>query len=125
MDSDSLLVLGSNRNKALSEKLFELGFTAIVRESMQKALEKLRTGMFCGIVVDAAHSDCDALEFVLNVRDLNGDIPVIIIGDFYAGSESRLLLADDRVIATDNIESAEDCLRRIISPGTRESKTGG
>jgi DNA-binding NtrC family response regulator len=81
MDSQVVLVLGNRANRELVEVLCGLGFDCQVWGSMQHSLEKLRHEKFRAILVDQKFTKADALEFVLNVRDIDEKIPVIVIGD--------------------------------------------
>jgi len=94
MRPDVVLVLGSEENGALREGLFESGLTAIVRQTMQSALERLRGRGLAGIIVDSRNVACDVLEFVLNVRDFDPDIPVFVLDDGSGSRDEQVLLRD-------------------------------
>jgi len=60
--------------------LLDLGFSPMLRSSMSSALSKLRSERFAAVLVDRGTIDVDALEFVLNVRDINEHVPVVVVG---------------------------------------------
>lgn len=125
MRSDSILILGSNENKELTEPLFELGLTAIVRESMQQALEKLRSGIFGAIIVDRQHAECDVLELVLNVRDLDEDIPIFVLGRFPGTEDDKLALADRKTFVMDGIKEIQVEIGKAATAGDRRRGAKG
>jgi CheY-like chemotaxis protein len=57
-----------------------IGMQPEVRGSVAGALERLRRGQLTAVLVDRRFARADALEFVLNVRDVEEAVPVIIIG---------------------------------------------
>lgn len=91
MKATALLVLGSVTDRTLVDALFDLGFAPLVRDSMSSALSKLRSERFAAVLVDGDAIDVDVLEFVLNVRDINEHVPVVVVGrPFDEGSEEVL-----------------------------------
>ncbi|NQT19869.1 MAG: hypothetical protein HQ592_09195 [Planctomycetes bacterium] len=81
MSTDAVLVLGTDDNKELIELIFNAGLAPVVRKTMRGVLAKLPTERFTAILVDRDHSNDDLLEFVLNVRDIDIEIPVFIVGE--------------------------------------------
>lgn len=79
--SKTILVLGINHKSDLEETLFNLGFIPIFRKDILPALEKLRHDRFKLVIMDLRSLDVDVLEFILNVRDINSRIPVLVLGD--------------------------------------------
>jgi CheY-like chemotaxis protein len=106
MRSTAVLVLGRHENRSLIETLFNMGFAALVRETLPEALDKLRHDRFAMIVVDRSHVDVDVLEFVLNVRDIDANIPVAVVGQRAdGGQEDKILWAQPRTYLIDKLES--------------------
>ncbi|NIR46881.1 hypothetical protein GWO43_00150 [candidate division KSB1 bacterium] len=90
-DSQALLVLGGSEQSDLVETLFDMGFVPLVRKKMFRALEMIRHEKFAGVVVDRGNLEEDALEFVLNVRDIDEELPVIVVGNSVNESENEVL----------------------------------
>jgi len=80
MSSRTILVLGHHARQDLAEALRGIGVEPEVRGSVPGALERLRRGRLAAILVDRRFTRADALEFVLNVRDIEAVMPVIVIG---------------------------------------------
>jgi FixJ family two-component response regulator len=80
MDSQAVLVLGNHANRELAQMLSGIGFVPRVWGSMRHSLDKLRHEKFTAVIVDRKFTHADVLEFVLNVRDIDQDIPLIVIG---------------------------------------------
>lgn len=79
--SKTILVLGVNHKSDLEETLFNLGFIPIFRKDILPALEILRHDRFKLVIMDLRSLNVDVLEFILNVRDVNSRIPVLVLGD--------------------------------------------
>ena len=77
----AVLVLSTDNEGDLVETLFGLGLIPLVRQNMMQALHKIRHERFVAVFLDLDHSRADALEFVLNIRDIDRRIPVIVIGE--------------------------------------------
>ena len=80
MNSCAVLVLGHHARQDLAEMLCSIGLEPEVRGSIPGALERLRWGHPAAVLVDRRFTRADALEFVLNVRDIEPTVPVIVIG---------------------------------------------
>ena len=92
MKPNAVLVLGSKERKNLMETIFDIGFTPLVRKSMEEALDELRHECFAAVIVDKEHlgHDIDVLEFILNVRDIKQQTPVFVLARL--GSEQTKVL---------------------------------
>lgn len=80
MKSKAVLVLGNHANRDLVQTLSHVGFVPQVWGSMRHSLDKLLPQRFAAVIVDRKFTHADVLEFVLNVRDINKEIPVVVIG---------------------------------------------
>jgi hypothetical protein len=60
--------------------LRSLGIEPEVRGSMPGALERLRRGRLAAVLIDRGFTRVDPLEFILNVRDIEAAVPVVVIG---------------------------------------------
>jgi len=80
MENDTVIVIGAKNNKPLLDSLFKMGLIPITRETIQGAVEKLRRTSVSAVLIDSDLADVDLLELALNVRDIDGNTPIIIIG---------------------------------------------
>jgi DNA-binding NtrC family response regulator len=85
--SQALLILASHRSQEYVEALSKIGFVPEVRGSVRHSLDKVRRQRFSGVIVDRKFTHADVLEFILNVRDINRTIPVVVIG---SGKDKRI-----------------------------------
>lgn len=76
----AVLILGSYANQEYVEVLSNIGFIPEVRGSARHSLDKVRRQRLSGVVIDRKFTHADVLEFILNVRDINPKIPVVVIG---------------------------------------------
>ena len=95
METDSVLVLGSTRNRELADALFESGLAPIVRETLEGVLKRLRCDSYCAVVLDQTNGSVDALEFVLNIRDMDANIPIVIVGEAAEQIPASVLLSQE------------------------------
>ena len=112
MKSRDVLVLGNHANRELVEVLSRFGFVPQVWGSVQHSLEKLRHQKFAAILVDRNFTHADVLEFVLNVRDIDKKVPVVVIGP---GPEKidRKIAKQDRTVILGTVESGNELADRL------------
>lgn len=87
MNSKDILVLGNHAQRDLMQSLSRIGFVPQVWGSMRHTLDKLLHQRFAAVIVDRKFTNADVLEFILNVRDINQEIPVVVIG---SGNDERI-----------------------------------
>lgn len=105
MNSQIVLVLGNYANRRLVEVLEGLGFASQVWGSMQHTLEKIRHQKFTAILVDQKFTKADVLEFVLNVRDIDKKVPIVVIGNGADEKIARKIAKQDNTTVLGEIES--------------------
>ena len=90
--NEALLVFGTNEQSELMETLFQLGFLPLIRGRMFNALRLIRHERFSAVLIDRNHLEKgDVLEFILNVRDLERQIPIIVVGKSAQPNEDQAL----------------------------------
>jgi DNA-binding response OmpR family regulator len=110
MNSQAVLVLGNHANRKLIDVLSDSGFIAEVWGSVQHSLERLKRQKFGAVLVDRKFTHADVLEFVLNVRDMDADVPVLVIG---SGPErtDRKISEQARTVVVAGVEGGDElCL---------------
>ncbi|HUW33644.1 MAG TPA: hypothetical protein VM223_18710 [Planctomycetota bacterium] len=130
MTTDSVLVLGTGENLELRERLFDTGFAPLIRGTTSDVIKTLRRGQFAAIVVDADHVSVDLLEFVLNVRDVNADVPVLIIGGQPDPRTGKMLRSQQRIHMLRTTGRSPELARRLrrvlaMDPGRNRRGTSG
>ena len=80
LNESQVLILGDHQRHQIESLLERMDYTPIVRGSVEHCLELLRIRFFFAVFIDRNFTQADVLEFVLNVRDLDCDVPVIVIG---------------------------------------------
>ena len=80
LNESQVLILGDHQRHQIESLLELMNYAPIVRGSVEHCLELLRTRLFFAVFIDRNFSHADVLKFVLNVRDLACDVPVIVIG---------------------------------------------
>jgi hypothetical protein len=77
----AVLVVGSVRDTQLSDAVFETGLTPVFRETILAAIAALRKEQFHAVVINPRCANVDALELILNVRDVDDGVRVFVISD--------------------------------------------
>ncbi len=77
--SNTILILGDHNHHGLEGALADLGFTPVVWSSALHSLDKLRSQPIHAVVIDRDVAHADVLEFILNVRDINAHIPIVVV----------------------------------------------
>jgi DNA-binding response OmpR family regulator len=75
-----VLVLGSEWNRTFKKLLSEMRFVPSFVSSLEGLIHAIRHMQAAAILVDRDQHKADELELVLNVRDLDGKIPIVLIG---------------------------------------------
>ena len=91
MKEYAVLVVGTTQDTELLELVFDMGLVPVFRQALQTGLTALQSKRFAAIIVDAGSPTMAALEFVLNVRELTRDTPVLIAGLRRASREEAVL----------------------------------
>ena len=77
--SQGILILGDHNHHGLETTLATLGFSTMLWSSALHSLEKLKTYPVRAVVIDRDVAHADVLEFILNVRDINAHIPIVVV----------------------------------------------
>ena len=94
MDRELILVLGGTRVLGVAEELERQGYKALSRTSIMGAMNALRHRPVAWILIDDPDESIDLLELVLNVRDVDAYVPVVVVGDpAHHGEYDRALAA--------------------------------
>jgi DNA-binding NtrC family response regulator len=75
----SVLVLTNNEQSDLVNTLFDVGYVPLIREKMTSVLKDIHHKCVAVIILDLQCIEIDALEFVINVRDIDQHLPVVIV----------------------------------------------
>lgn len=113
MRTQAVLVLGTYANRNLIDELFNIGFSPLVREDIQAALDKLRHEQFAAIIVDGKHVNADVLEFTLNVRDINEELPVVVLGKLANKTVRKTLLSQEHTIVLEETANADKLVEQL------------
>lgn len=79
-DYYNLIVLGTPQSVEISRSFARIGFEPVMVESVEQAVDLIGTCGPMAVVVDLDNVDVDPVEFLLAVRDLEEDLPVVFIG---------------------------------------------
>jgi len=80
MASKNVLVLGNHSRHLLPNVLKNLGFVSEIRGSVLNCLSHLQCQRVAAVVVDRDFTHADVLEFLLNIKDIDDSLSVIIVG---------------------------------------------
>lgn len=113
MRSQAVLVLGTYANKGLIDILLGIGLAPLVRENIQGVLDKLRYEQFGAIVVDQRYANTDVLELILNVRDVDEQIPVVVLGKLNDEAVCKTLASEKRTTIVEDTEDGNKLAGRL------------
>jgi len=124
MNSQVVLVLSNHANRDLVQTLSRAGFDPQVWGSMRHSLDKLHQQKFAAVIVDRKFTHADALEFILNVRDINQKIPVVVIGSEKDEQMDKEIMRQNRTIilnGADGKDISAETLERAIKMNENEN----
>jgi DNA-binding NtrC family response regulator len=113
MDTNRVLVLGNHASKKLPNILSSLGFAPQVWGSMRHSLDKLRRHKFAAVVMDLKFNQTDPLEFILNIRDIDDKVPVIVFGSAKDKKIEREILKQDFTEVFDRSNNDDKLAKRL------------
>jgi hypothetical protein len=88
-------------------------------ETLGRALAKIRHLNFDAAVV-RGFVELDPLEFVLNAREIDADIPVIVLAQELDRNLVKALESRRKVWVVENIDQGlQSCLRRILDRASK------
>lgn len=73
-----ILVITNEENNPVIEMLLRLQIVPVIRRSIMSAINLLRHMHIIAIIIDKEHQNVDSIEFILNVRDVAGKIPIFV-----------------------------------------------
>jgi CheY-like chemotaxis protein len=79
MRSDAVLIIGNALHEELLEALFEAGLTAVARPASVDTFARVRQRSYDALIIDAGDPERDVLEVVLNIRDYDEDVPILVL----------------------------------------------
>jgi DNA-binding NtrC family response regulator len=79
MGSNAIAIVGDERSNNLLEGLFRLGKVPVIRRTVQDVLWSLRHQNVAAVLIDGVGTDEDILEVVLNIRDVDPHVPVVLM----------------------------------------------
>jgi CheY-like chemotaxis protein len=115
MESSTILVLGHHARHDLAEMLHGIGIQSEVRGSVAGALERLRRGRLAAVLVDRRFTRADALEFVLNVRDIEETVPVIVIGAANDKGADQQIRRQEHTAVVDESRDMDSLSRELLA----------
>jgi DNA-binding NtrC family response regulator len=114
MRSTAVLVIAASEQRPCVQALDDMGFIPLVRREMQEALEKLRHEPIAAVCIDGGWEGIDVLECVLNIRDVDGETPVLIINGKSADQFTGLLAQQPNTYLVQEDVGLEDELDRLL-----------
>ena len=112
--TDAILVLSGAASRHLLNALSEIGLATVVRRPSVGAFAQLRRRSFHAVIIDDTDPDRDALEMVLNIRDYDESVPVVVLG------------ADEPAMRKELLDKLHvHWLDRAASPGSIASNVQG
>ena len=124
MNSQAVLVLGNHAHRDLVEVLSGLGFASQVWGSMQHSLDKLRHEKFAAILVDLEFTHADVLEFILNVRDIDKKVPVVVIGTVKDERIDRMIVKQAHTRVLTEVENRDRFVEKLSQALNRSDNEG-
>lgn len=75
----TVLLVDENVCEKLSNRLYQLGYHVKTSASMPSTLFKLRHEPLKAVFICCETTDIDAVELLLNIRDINPHIPFVLV----------------------------------------------
>jgi hypothetical protein len=80
MELRNVLILGRQDLLEFPKAIRALGCIPITRGSVIQCYKQLKSEAIYAVIVECNFTHADVLEFILNVRDLDRSVPIIVVG---------------------------------------------
>jgi len=110
----SVLVLGTQDSLYLEKFLINLGLTPVLCRQTQEAQEKLRHNHFAAVLLDHDYYESDVLELILNIQDIDSEVPILIIGKSQKVKNKDLLVSLGRIYLVNTDGSKEQLDKGLL-----------
>lgn len=116
MDTRTVLVIGSESTGELTEALSQLGVPHLRRSGILDAMDVLKHRELGWVLINTGGTEVDLLELVLNIRDVQADVPILIGGPADTGP-ARLIPAavSPRVHALPTTNSGRELAKAFVA----------
>ena len=115
MSRSSVLVLGTQDSSYLGEILGNLGLATVLCTQAQETQEKLRHNHFAAVLLDHEYYESDVLELVLNVQDIDSEVPILIISKSQKVKDKDLLVSLGRIYLINTNGSNEQLDKGLLA----------
>jgi hypothetical protein len=136
LPSDAVLVVAEAQDQALVDALFEVGLTAVIKAPEVALSARLHPGEYRAVLTSDGGPDRDVIELILNIRDWDDEVPVLVLSDGKSPLPAALLerlnvrwldsrLTRDDLATTvqrivEEAETADTAVRPRAGPGQGE-----
>lgn len=111
-DNSTVLVLTHDEHSDLIDTLFTLGYVPIIRQNMVSALKEIHHKSAAVVFLDVKFVAIDALEFIINVRDIDQHLPIVILNGSIEG-ETEILNQQNTFIIARAFDQIEQILNEV------------
>ena len=94
MQRNNVMVVTKQMTEDLKATIAELGVETVIYPDFKDALHNLHGENFLSMLLDCRQlgSNDDVLEMVINIRDVNSDIPILVYGNAPEKTKRQLML---------------------------------
>ena len=111
---DLILIISARFNQRLTEIVYQQGMIPLVYSDMELALFAVRRTVFKAVLINGQRNNIDVLETALNLRDINSEIPILIVGMPADEKQKKILEKLDRVqIVVDEDGMLEKIIQQV------------
>ncbi len=97
INSVNLIVLAGKNKDQIIKEMLNSGYLPVSMDSLSKILNEARHNNYAAVLVDQEQSSLDPLELILNLREIDEKLPVLIFGQNSKEDYDRRLLNRTRV----------------------------
>ncbi|MBD3384102.1 hypothetical protein GF407_04165 [candidate division KSB1 bacterium] len=109
-----VVVLDENICDKLANRLFDLGCHVRTCSSMSSALFKLQHESLRAVFFCCDHKDIDSVELLLNIRDIDRHIPLVLVDCPIKKREHQWVLNQPATFSINTSRLSTDRLRKIL-----------
>ena len=120
----NFLVITDDENSKIVRSLMKQKIFPVIRRSIPSAIQILRHLKIRGIILEDEHKSVDTLEFILNVRDITKETPILISNKYQKHSTIKKIQHLGRIEIFDETDNKIDRkIQNLLTPTIDLTKT--
>ncbi len=123
-EKESVLVISMTTRGVVARAAVKCGYAVTTVRDVPESVDCLRKRKYRAVLVDLDASDLDPLELVLNVRDFDAAVPIVVMASLWDAANITSLGTQPRTMLVAKSDNVADLSRDLARLPLLEAATG-